>query len=398
MPAPDNLLRWLNICCPDWEEGGFSMNSCCPVSFSACVSKSKAAELCGYSELVDPSSPPKKYKVKTITRYEQVPPEKDYDYNIGEFSLCQNGCKSRSVSQYIYDYRDSYAKRSTIDTRTYDPLVSCSGFTTRDFIDNSEPRPPPNSSGTFAYYDFSTISNYTLTSSTLETTTITKNLRSYTEGDSSVLIKQGCGSPPYCDTEYNTYPPININAGYTDTETTTLSEEDTESAALSRVDDWNQGDSCVSSFNRDESSFEFSKTKVKHEAVVTRLVIGFCYEGVIPIKQAPVQYDESGTRLIPTDNDWLPFSLTAIDAFIADEVFQTFGGGTLNVSDDDFINENFSLDPYDYPSYFPVDPETGILVDPDALVLTAFSDLPESKISDYRAFPAIMRRIECEEN
>ena len=127
-------------------------------------------------------------------------------------------------------------------------------------------------------------------------------------------------------------------------------------------------------------------------------MIGFCYEGVIPIKQAPVQYDESGTRLIPTDNDWLPFSLTAIDAFIADEVFQTFGGGTLNVSDDDFINENFSLDPYDYPSYFPVDPETGILVDPDALVLTAFSDLPESKISDYRAFPAIMRRIECEEN
>lgn len=396
MPDPDNQLRWLNTCCPDWE-GGFSMNPCCPVSVSVCVSKSKDAELCGYSELVDPSSPPRKYKVKTITTQEQVPPEKDYDYDLGEFSECEDGCKSRSVSQYIYNYRDSYAKYDTTDTRTYDPLVSCYGFTTRDVVDNSEPIPPPNSSGHHTYFYFSTISSETSTSSTSEITTTTKNLRSYTILDSSVLVQQGCGSPPYCDIEYVTYSPIDINAEYTHTKTTTLSEEDTESDALSRVPDWTQGHICTSSLNRSKSSFGFSKTTVKHEAVVTGLVIGFCYEGVIPIEQALVQYDEDGDRLIPTEDDWSTFSLTAIDAFRAEQVFQTFGQGTLNVSDNDFINENFSLNPYDYPSYFPVDPETGILIDPDALVLTPFSDLPESKVYDYRVLPAVMRRLECPE-
>jgi hypothetical protein len=396
MPDPDNLLRWLNTCCPDWE-GGFSMNPCCPVSISACVSLSKSAKICGYDELTDQSSPPKKYRVRTSFEFEQVPAQKDYDYEIGEWSECSNGCRSRSVSQYIYDYRDSYTKKNITDTRTYDPLVSCRFFDTRDYVDNSQPLPPPNSSGHFAYYDFKLISTNTTVSRTLSTKIAQKNLRSFTNGGSEVQSKGGCGSPPFCDIEYTQFPALDENEGYTNTVIISLSEEDTESDALSRIDDWTQGEGCVSAFYRSEYSYSFSKTTVKHEAVVTGLVIGFCYEGVIPIEQALVKYSESGTRLIPTEDDWLPFSLTAIDAFRADQVFQTFGLGTLNVSDDDFINENFSLDPYSYPSYFPVDPETGILIDPDALVLTPFSDLPKSKVYDYRVMPAIMRRLECDE-
>ena len=68
MPDPDNQLRWLNTCCPDWE-GGFSMNPCCPVSVSACVSLSKVAGLCG---AIDPADDPDEkrpavYK-NTVTR------------------------------------------------------------------------------------------------------------------------------------------------------------------------------------------------------------------------------------------------------------------------------------------------------------------------------------------
>ena len=396
MPDPDNQLRWLNTCCPDWE-GGFSMNPCCPVSFPACVSLSKQAKLCGWDELDDISSPPKKYKVREVFHFEQVPAQKDYEYNIGEWSECSNGCRTRSASQSIYDYRNSYSKYNITTTITYDPLVECDFATITDIVDNSQPQPSPNSNGHFAYFDDSVISNITTTTKTEEITTVTKNSRSYTDGDSSVNVQGGCGSPPYCSIEYTTFPQLDVNEQFTDTTTTTLSEEDTEDDALDRVDDWTQGNICVSSFNRNEDSFTFAKTTVKHEAVITGLVIGFCYEGVIPIERALVKYDEDGNRLPHQPEDWLQFSLTAIDAFRAEQVFQTVGLGTLNVSDDDFISENFSLNPYDYPSYFPVDPGTGILIDPDALVLTPFSDLPRSKNYDYRVLPAIMRRIECTE-
>jgi len=396
MPDPDNQLRWLNTCCPDWE-GGFSMNPCCPVSVSACVSLSKVGKLCGWDELDDISSPPKKYKVRTTFQFEQVPAQKDFDFNIGEWSDCSGGCRTRSVSRYFYDYRDSYAKYDITETRTYDPLVECRFATITDVVDNSEPLPPPNSSGHYTYFNKSTLSSTTTTTKTEEIEITTLNSRSYYDEEINIQTQGGCGAPPYCDISYATFDTVDINQQYTYTKTITLSEEDTEEDALDRVDDWTQGDMCVSSFDRDKPSFTFSKTKVKHEAVVTGLVIGFCYEGVIPIEQALVKYDEYGYRLPHQPEDWLPFSLTAIDAFRAEQVFQTFGLGTLNVSDDDFINENFSLDPYDYPSYFPVDPETGILIDPDALVLTPFSDLPESKVYDYRVRPAIMRRLECDE-
>jgi len=355
MPDPDNQLRWLNTCCPDWE-GGFSMNPCCPVSVSACVSLSKVGTLCGFSEYVysgatppvEASVPPKKYLTETIFNSDFF----NYKFSSGE---CE-GQTSRSGG----------ASWSKVDVYGTNPCSFTSGTVT----------PATRSTDYYSCEDGSSTLSYTATTTNIATKpsdsyTVSNTLREdiYNEpGQDRVIIRRS-----------------------------TLSSEDTESAALARVDDWTQGSSCVSSFDRNKPSFTFSKTRVKHEAVVTGLVIGFCYEGVIPIEQALVKYDEYGSRLPHQPEDWLPFSLTAIDAFKAEQVFQTFGLGTLNVSDDDFINASFSLDPYDYPSYFPVDPETGILIDPDALVLTPFSDLPESKVYDYRVLPAVMRRVECEE-
>jgi len=355
MPDPDNQLRWLNTCCPDWE-GGFSMNPCCPVSVSACVSLSKVGTLCGYSENAGyESSPPKKYK-----RQQRI--------ESGSFRQNQSDCDGGTTSSSIRFIR-TYSGSVAWDYDTEDCSNSYTGglisTSTQSFICEDGEAVPSGDPADQVLYDNNNQPPSTCPTCTDIVTATSKIDRISSYG--SVYNK-----------EY------------------LLSNEDTESAALARVDDWTQGSSCVTSDYR-VNGFDVSKTTVKHEAVVTGLVIGFCYEGVIPIERALIDFDEQGNRIPPEPEDWLPFSLTAIDAFRAEQVFQTFGLGTLNVSDDDFINASFSLDPYSYPSYFPVDPETGILIDPDALVLTPFSDLPESKVYDYRVLPAVMRRVECEE-
>lgn len=390
MPDPDNQLRWLNTCCPDWE-GGFSMNPCCPVSVSACVSEFKDAQLCGFDEFegngVEASSPPKRYLRNTYT-FSEVRRTWDCKEAVDQNLLITS---TSNIYSKVSEYDESDC------TQTIDPsdLVKIGEYTPwkRDW-DADQVRKeciPGITIGDQPWIrdtdrDADITDNQLWSNSsflTVESTTekgIVDDTESYNTG--------GAGDCDYCESQLSYSRQLS--------RTNILSNEDTESRALLRAESI-QGDSCTSSFVRDKHSTSFTKTTVKHEAVVTGLVIGFCYEGVIPIEKALVQYDEDGDRLIPEEDDWLPFSLTAINYFRAEQVFQTFGQGTLNVSDDDFINANFSLDPYDYPFYFPVDPETGILIDPDALVLTPFSDLPESKVYDYRVLPAVMRRLECEE-
>lgn len=367
------------------------MNPCCPVSVSACVSKLKDAQLCGFDEFdgngVEKSSPPKRYLRNTYI-YSGV--ENIWD--------CREATDQNLLTSSISNIYSKVSEYDASDcTRTTDPQVrvKVGEYTPWEQDQDADPVTKQCLPG-LLIVDQPWIRN--------------------TDGDADINRNQFWTNseliPAASTTEkgivddtdhYNTWGTADCNyckplLSYSRqlSKTNILSNEDTESRALSRAESI-QGNGCVSSFNRSEDSYLFSKTTVKHEAVVTGLVIGFCYEGVIPIERALVQYDESGDRLTPTEDDWLPFSLTAIDAFRAEQVFQTFGLGTLNVSDDDFINKNFSLDPYSYPSYFPVDPETGILIDPDALVLTPFSDLPESKVYDYRVMPAIMRRLECDE-
>jgi hypothetical protein len=376
MPDPDNKLRWLNTCCPDWE-GGFSMNPCCPASFSACVSLSKVGILCGAADPDDDPNArrPNLYKTVTQTYTESG----GYSSNIP--------CSEGSVT-------------STDKTGTYSTTTTT---TTQYSVDEEDGCGVDEISTTYSGSSSFTISESCCPGSegcpTLQTScSSTRNEDGTWSGSSTEVFFDGEETTTTTTPNNATCP---FNYSNPDEETIDFSSADTESAALSRVDEWTQGSSCTSSDYRVSAynsgdKLGVSKTTVKYEAVITGLVIGFCYEGVIPIERALIDFDEQGNRIPPEPEDWLQFSLTAIDAFRAEQVFQTFGEGTLNVSDDDFINENFSLNPYSYPSYFPVDPETGILIDPDALVLTPFSDLPESKVYDYRVRPAIIRRLECE--
>lgn len=433
MPDPDNQLRWLNTCCPDWE-GGFSMNPCCPVSVSACVSLSKVGSLCG---VIDPDDDPDDryptvYKntvtdVSTVFEENTALTEYERDTTTGDCSatVCLGPI-------YFDDEGIGYTGKTTTTTTVgsenettgdcdADPLgeiiVSVINYTSSDVVvapditTTTASVCSPSEASTSYSGSFTGSRVYSECQSEEVTTTTCSASRDASTGDwSGEESVVWCPVPEFC----YTFGPFTNDGCASDgvpSETTVTTEygnpvpiysdADTESAALSAATE-TQGASCTSSNYRTgrdspNDKLAVSKTTVKHEAVVTGLVIGFCYEGVIPIERALIDFNEQGNRISPEPEDWLPFSLTAIDAFRAEQVFQTFGLGTLNVSDDDFISENFSLDPYDYPSYFPVDPETGILVDPDALVLTPFSDLPTSKVYDYRVQPAIIRRLECDE-
>jgi len=433
MPYPDNQLRWLNTCCPDWE-GGFSMNPCCPVSVSACVSLSKVADLCG---VIDPDDDP---DVKWPTVYKNTvtdastASQENTALTEYERDTTTGDCSATVCLGPIYfdDEGIGYTGKTTTTTTvgsenettgdcTEDPLgviiTSVIDYTSSDIVvapditttTASVCSPPEGSVSYSGSFEGSKV--FSECESEEVTTQTCSASRDSSTGDwSGEDGSVWCPVPEFCYT-FGPFANDGCASDGVPSETTVTTEygnpvpiysdADTESAALSAATE-TQGASCTSSNYRTgrdspNDKLAVSKTTVKYEAVITGLVIGFCYEGVIPIERALINFDEQGNRISPEPEDWLPFSLTAIDFFKAEEVFQTFGQGTLNVSDGDFINENFSLDPYSYPSYFPVDPETGILIDPDALVLTPFSDLPTSKLYDYRVLPAIMRRVECEE-
>ena len=358
------------------------MNPCCPDSFSACVSESKVGALCGVKDPDDDPNAkrPSFYQEKTTTTTTSVNicnADSDCTYPRPESTTVTGNTTSTQTLTLEYSVNENgvcvnETKDPTyVGSSTYSSTQACcpgfDGCGTDDWFCSSTQNPDGSWSGSVT------------------------NCNDFPGNPNDPCSTWGTSSTCFNENPFTTCPePIVTTVVY--------SSEDTESAALSRVDDWTQGSNCVTSDYRTGVNKNFvSKTTVKHEAIVTRLVIGFCYEGVIPIERALINYDEFGNRISPEPEDWLPFSLTAISPFTAAEVFQTFGLGSLNVSDVDFIDANFSLDPYDYPSYFPVDPETGILINPDALVLTPFSDLPRSKNYDYRVLPAIMRRIECPE-
>lgn len=357
------------------------MNPCCPVGISACVSLSKVGDLCG---AIDPDDDP---DAKRPTAYQNVTysttSSGGYDGS-GGVNPCDFGAVAKVQRSGSYSSNTTTIKEYSVNeeggcesevisttilgsssyNRTETCCGCCGGCPTTQFSCSSS----QSEDGTW-------------TGSTTTT---------FFDGEETTTTTEP--NDGLCPSNYS-------NPGE---ETIDFSSADTESAALSRVDEWTQGSSCTSSNYRVSAyntgdKLGVSKTTVKHEAVATGLVIGFCYEGAIPIYRASIEFNEDGTRISPVEEDWELWSYIFIDEFRAARVFQTFGGGTLNIGNQSFIDASFSLDPYDYPAYFPVNPETGILIDPDALVLTPFSALPISKIYDYRVLPIIMRRVECAE-
>ena len=378
MPDPDNEYWWLNTCCLDWE-GGFSMTPCCPVNFNACVSLTKTATLCGFNEFNPEETYPNPKKYAWINSSNTT--------SINWAGTLPDGCDATTgVTPYTADSSVSWNK----------------------FYSYPEGMPCELTSSNITWSSsLSGCDDSCSTSGIIEEAGSINNQINYTFTGAS------CGFPNILktpDTEITTsYEFIQIyswtneglggtSTGYAST-TTTLSSEDTEDNALDRIEDWTQGNSCVSSdANRGAGVFTWTKTTVKFQGVATGLFVGLCYEGIIEIQQRDAPIVELNPIFPPEpEPPWQRYAIVPIDEFTAGKVFQTFGGGILNVSDEDFIDASFSLNPYDYPDYFPVDPETGILIDPDALVIDPSTSLPSTKGKEYRVLSPILRRIDCTE-
>lgn len=336
------MALWLlNKCCigpsRPGEDPRYGHPCACPEGFLACVSAQGVATLCGFSEFSGYASvPPKKYKTKTLSGSESR-----------TFGSFQTGCDPLNVDVDIaatgygsihYNCEDNSISDGFL--ANYSANWSCTTSTS------------PNGSSRSA-------SGCAVSSSRWPKAT-------------NIGVEGDCPSATFgtrsgtADGTSNVTGVLTVPSG---SFTHTLSDEDTEADAIDRAEDSTEGSSCTAIREERVNGFAFNYTTVKYEAILTGLIPGFYYDGVVPTeKRAEVvgeTYEES---------DWSSDTPIEIPKFRASKVFQLIGGGTLNVPDQDFIDENYSLDPLDYPGTFPVD-GSGDLVDPDAKVITPVTEL-----------------------
>jgi len=367
----------LNTCCPDWDEG-FSMNACCPISVNACVSLSKTGKLCG---IRDPdenenATRPDYYTKKTVGTTQSG----GYYLDPSGLPSCDDGVASTFTKTGNYTYTNNSVTDYSVNSEGICESDISSTYSGSSSFSQTETCCPD--AGDCPTYDISCSSSRDEDGSWSG-----QSVETFFDGEESHTTTYPITAR--CPSNYNDDP----------TSETNYSDVDAETSALSRVDEWTQSNGCQSSDFRSSSYLTnnkifVNKTTVKYEAVISGLIVGFCYEGRITIQKATINFDQYGKRISPVEDDWELYSYVTIPEFEADEVFTRFGGGALNVSDQQFMDENYSLNPLDYPSVFPQN-EDGTLVDPDALVITPVVSLPESKTIDYRVLPAIMRRIDC---
>jgi hypothetical protein len=144
--------------------------------------------------------------------------------------------------------------------------------------------------------------------------------------------------------------------------TSTLSLEDTEADAIDRETP-TEGTSTSSLWSVRDTGFSFTKRTVKFSALLTGLIVDLEYSGGIPLQSREAV---EGTVDTFEDEDDIP-----IAKFTATKSFQIIGG-TLNVSDQDFIDNGYSLNPLVY----------GLAADDE--VITANTDLTHEQGMEYQ--------------
>lgn len=351
------MALWLlNKCCTGPSRPGenpvYGHPCSCPESLLACVSESKNAELCGHNEFAGfESTPPKKYKIQTASGTRNLA--------IASPNACQGGSGGAPASQ---------SRSTTLSgTQSYDE--NC------DLTNNCEAEFSRSSPGcSFTYPDTGTTNerdpyNYNLTCD--YTPDEVPVIGDITESSTCGSLSSGPGTWQINSAISKELPsPDNFeNYTFTGAHLLELSSPDTEDDAIDRVEDSTEGSSCTAIREERVDGFVFNYTTVKYEAILTGLIPGFYYDGVVPTEKRAAVVDETYE-----ESDWSSDTPIEIPKFRASKVFQLIGGGTLNVPDQDFIDQNYSLDPFDYPGTFPVD-GSGDLVDPDAKVITPVTEL-----------------------
>jgi len=374
------MALWLlDTCCPYYDEF-FSHHCACPVNFNVCVSETKYGKACFYIDGGDP------YATQYITFSGLELDIWDEDANAGfEWKNRQDDITFTLQSGTEITYTKEWGVG---DVDACDTASAFTGGIDYDYNRSECIKIDPSDSfatGIEADEDGTLVCEFP--SGAWSEDAVTDYITGYDSGDPA--------TPATCDPEetpidFETEEDYEIRVR-SDTRTTAYRDVPTvwydPSVAAT------EGTSCITEWETFGTGYILDnttlvKTTVKIEAVLTGLSPGFYYTGEIPVSTRPAvdgeSYDES---------DWTNDTAIAISTFKATDVFALFGGGTLNVPDQDFIDQDYSIDPLDYPDTFPVD-GGGNLIDPTAKVITPSYSLSIAEGYAHRAEEPVIKRVD----
>ncbi|MEO0510541.1 MAG: hypothetical protein AAF065_11855 [Verrucomicrobiota bacterium] len=334
MPHPQ-----FRVCC-ERSDGTKYKAACggCPQAQLITKSVELVGELCGNDEF-QPSAPPQRYRLRTYDYRETVTIDPTYYY-------CRTSSSLTLLSQNM-------GGRSFIDTftREYD-LMTCDQTTADGPEDQGwtfeEDDPLPECAGTLGPMGNGPLTNQIIGSNTWQTDSPTSRSYSWQRIDEWGGVSQSFTINGQLETV--TSPVRQQITARTGSDL--LSQMDTITDALDRAVPVS-GNSLISSFEERTAatvSFIFTKRTVDYAILLTGLEPGSSYEGEIPIQSGTAV---AGVSTMFSDDTPDTFNFTALENFHIE-------GGTLNssISDQDFIDNGYSLDPTDY----------GLTVDDDVII------------------------------
>jgi hypothetical protein len=265
-------------CCEREDETKYFHTCGCPSASFTCVSEQVTPTLCGYSEYVSPSTPPKKYRKETQTN------------SFGSYTLNQC-CQPSFIDPYevqplfIDQSTSNYTSTSTYDISTCAVTsVVVLGNATRTDYQYCDGSPTGTSSRTYADSCGGYAGNVTLDPTT-----------STTKGEVCAKTQLFNAS---AEEECEGSVQVSLNG----TGSTVLSSEDLDSDAVNRETP-SSGTSCSSLWSTRDTGFSWTERTSSYEIECASLVVGFEYEVAPLIRRR--------TAVIGSEGAWEDVTVTA---------------------------------------------------------------------------------------
>jgi hypothetical protein len=389
-----NPLFNTNLECCSRADGTKYVHPCgCPEATLICRSVEKTANMCGMVDSNNPTTPPTYYQLKEevtgANQYVDGPEITTTTRTVNEDGVCTSNTETTGSTNCI-GYSDG-SKYYTTRSRTYTPRSSdapCDGTVSGGPAISSQTKAPDCSAPLTWDADSVTVTvgsgcdyecfndgqggafpgaSYS-GSGSLPWSPLSRTWSGSFTG--TVVFDGSCfggGSDSYpyewewsIGTEVGDYTYSN-EIVHEKENGTTYSNPDTEEAALERAEEV-EDEEC-SSVLEDRVDSVFVNRTVKYAVLLTNLVPGATYEGEVPIDSGLAEH---GTSITYAPDSPDPFSFPATKPFHIE-------GGILNVPEQDFIDNNYSLNPLDYG------------LDSDEDVISPTTDLSHSQGMAYRA-------------
>ena len=283
-------------CCERADETKYFHTCGCPSASFTCVSESISPELCGYSEYVSPTTPPKKYRTETQTN------------SFGSYT--RNKCCQPSFTD-PYEVQLSLIDQSTSDytlTSTYN-ISTCAltsvivrGNATRTIYQYCDGEPTGTFNRTYSDSCGGFVGNVTLDPTT-----------STTKGEVCALTQLFNAS---AEEECEGSVQVSLNG----TGSTVLSSEDLDADAVNRETP-SAGTSCSSLWSTRDTGFSWTKRTSSYVIECASLVVGVEYEVAPLIRRR--------TAVIGSEGAWEDVTVSAI-TFTATSNTKSFAAVALD--------------------------------------------------------------------